>query len=288
MEDTNIPGVPAVVEALASELAGCLRGRLVGVYLGGSITMRDFVPATSDYDVLVVIDGVLSPEDLSVLDALHRRLLAEYPDAPRLEGEYAPRHLLVPEGTTAPVPGFYGGQFKPDIVEIMLSADNLANMRESGVAVYGPTADTVLPPVTPDDVRAAALNMLREGPGECATEQAAAAEVLNLVRCLCVLETGRPATKSEAAAWALGHLDEHWHAVVQRAEAVRRGEPVAQGDTRLGTALPAMNDALRPLHPDAGDARGVELAPRAGRPASSGLPRRADEHARRRGEEPGA
>jgi hypothetical protein len=210
--------------------------------------MQDFVPASSDYDILVVIDGVLSPEDLSVLDALHRRLLAEFPDAQRLEGDYVPRHLLVPQGTTAPVPGFYGGQFKPEIAGIMLSADNVANMRESGVAVYGPPPETVLPPVAPEHVRAAALDMLLEGPGECATEQDAATEVLNLVRCLFTLETGRPTTKSEAAAWVLSHLAQPWQAVVQRSEAVRRGEPVAEGDTQLRTALPALYQALRPLY----------------------------------------
>jgi hypothetical protein len=194
--DTNTQLVPAVVKALASGLAQLLGTRLVGVYLGGSASMGDFVAATSDYDVLVVTDGILGSDDVGAIEDLHRRLAAEYPDAHRLEGDYAPRHLLVPAGTRAPVPGFDRGQFKPDVHETMLSADNIANMRESGVVVYGPPAARVPPPATPDNVRAAVLDMLHEGPGHCATERDAAAEILNLVRSLCALETGRPATKS--------------------------------------------------------------------------------------------
>ncbi len=254
--DSSTRLVPTLVKALASELASFLGKRLVGVYLGGSTSMDDFVSATSDFDVLIVTEGVLTADDLSVIEGLHRRLAVDYPDAQRLEGDYAPRHLLVPEGTSAPVPGFGRGQLVPDVQEIMLSADNIANMRESGVAVYGPPADTVLPPVTPEDVRAAVLDMLREGPGHCATEQDAAAEVLNLVRSLCALETGRPTTKSQGAAWALIHLDEQWHEPVRRAEAIRRGEPVAEGDTRLRAALPAMDHALRLLYSEANLSRG--------------------------------
>lgn len=240
--------VPPVVEALAGGLARVLGARLVGVYLGGSVSMGDFVPATSDFDVLVVTEGSLTPTDLCAIDELHTRLAADFPDAQRLEGDYAPRHLLVPEGTSAPVPAFQRGQFEPDVQDIMLSADNIANLRDSGIAVYGPPADTVLPPVTPDDVRAAVLAMLDEGPGSCATEMDAAAEVLNLARSLYTLETGQPTTKSQGAAWALTHLAEPWHEVIRRAEAIRRGEPVAEDDTRLRTALPALDRALRPHH----------------------------------------
>ena len=43
--DTQL--VPAAVKVLASGLAHVLGSRLVGVYLGGSASMGDFVPATS-------------------------------------------------------------------------------------------------------------------------------------------------------------------------------------------------------------------------------------------------
>jgi hypothetical protein len=114
--------IPPVVAALADSLARVLGKRLVGVYLGGSISMGDFAPATSDFDVLIVTEGHLAPQDIRAIDALHRRLARDDSDARRLDGDYAPRHLLVPQGTRAPVPGFQRGHFAPDVQEIMLSA----------------------------------------------------------------------------------------------------------------------------------------------------------------------
>ena len=243
--------MPAVVQALADGLVPLLGRRLVGVYLGGSYTLSDFVSASSDYDVLVVTADALTPADLEAVGELHQRLLHEYADAVRLEGDYAPRGLMIPQGTTAPVPLFSHGQFQADVDEIMLSADNIANIREGGITVYGPAAAEVLPYATRDDVRAAVLEMLWEGPDDPHTEAEAASEILGLVRSLRALETGRPTTKSEGVVWALEHLEESWHAVVRRANAVRRGAAVAEGDTELRTALPTLAHDLRRFYPEA-------------------------------------
>ena len=243
--DAGAPTVPPVVSALVDGVARILGRRLVGVYLGGSLSTGDFVPATSDFDTLIVTEGHLNPKDIRAIDVLHRRLGLDDPDAQRMEGDYAPRRLLIPQGTSEPVPGFKRGQFRPDVREIMLSADNIANMRESSIAVFGPPADTVLPALTPGDVRAAVWEMLNDGPGPGASEADAASKMLNLARSLCALESGRPTTKSEGAVWALANLDEQWHELIRRAVAIRCGEPVAEDDVRLRTALPAMDQALR-------------------------------------------
>jgi hypothetical protein len=137
--------------------------------------------------------------------------------------------------------------------EIMLSADNIANIRESGIVVHGAHPAGVLPLVTPTEVRAAVLEMLHEGPGHCETEQEAAVEVLNLVRSLCALDNGRPTTRSQGVAWSLIHLDEHWHEVVRRADEIRHGASIPQDDARMRTALPAMNRALRPHYSEANE-----------------------------------
>jgi hypothetical protein len=244
--DAAAEPIPPVVQMLADRLVQALGSRLVGVYLGGSASMGDFVAASSDYDVLVVTEGALTAAELDVLDTLHQHLLADDPDAARLEGDYAPRHLLVPQGTSAPVPSFGSGRLTPDEQEIMLSADNIANIRESSIAVYGPPASTVLPTVTPVDVRAAVLEMLQEGPDHADSERDAAAEVLNLVRSLRALETGRPTTKSEGVAWALAHLDTQWHEIVRQADRIRRGAAVSEDDTQMRSALSTMDHALRP------------------------------------------
>jgi hypothetical protein len=235
----QIPEIPRAVGAFAAGLLAVFRERLNGVYLGGSYAMGDFTDS-SDYDVLVVVEGDLSAGDLDALEALHERLDREDPDAQRLEVDYAPCHLLVPSGTTAPVPGVYDGRFQRDVAEIMLSADNLANMRCHGIAVYGAPASEILPDITLDDVRAAARQMALDGVGPCADEREASAELLNLARSLASMETGQPTTKTQGATWALAHLEDRWHPVVERALAVRRGAAVADSDRAVRDGLPEL------------------------------------------------
>jgi hypothetical protein len=243
--EAPIRGLPPVVADLADRLLASLAEQLVGVYLGGSLSVGDFEPATSDYDVLVVTAGALSSELLAAIGRLHEHLLEEHPDAWRLEGDYAPRELLVPQGTLAPVPGFRHGVFVPHSPEVMLSADNMANMRQHGIPVFGPPPQDVLPEATVDDVRTAVLGMLRDTPEVVGTEREAADEILNIARSLCALGTGEPTTKTRGAEWALAHLDPRWRQAVESALALRRGEPdPAAGGSRLRQALSEMVPAL--------------------------------------------
>jgi hypothetical protein len=197
--------IPAVVVVFARRLQELLGERLVGVYLGGSLVMADFVEGSSDYDLLVVVGGDLSSDDLGRLAALHERLVDEFPDAICLEGDYVPRDALRPVGTSRPVPFFRHGRVEPE-PDSMLSADNIANMRQDGISVVGPAPASVLPEVSAEQVREAVRQMLREIP-ESPTEQKAASEILDLVRSSRALETGAPATKSEGLRWGLARLD---------------------------------------------------------------------------------
>ncbi len=210
--------------------------------------MGDFAAESSDYDILVVIEDNLTPTNLGGISDLHQRLLQDHPDAWRLEGDYAPRHLLVPEGTRRPVPGFGHGLFEAHPPEIMLSADNIANMRLHGIVVHGPPASDILPLVAPDQVRAAALGMLLATVDECSTEAEAASELLNRLRSRCAWETGLPTTKSQGVEWAVRHLDVQWHAVIRRAEAVRRGAATEEADGTLRVALPELIRLAQSIH----------------------------------------
>lgn len=232
--------IPAVVWELADGLRRVLGEQLLGIYLGGSWSMGDFVPSSSDDDVLVVVAAAFTGDQLAALARLHRRLRRMNPDAVRLEGDYAPRPMLIPSGTTAPVPGFRRGVFIPSSSEIMLSADNLANFRKDGRTVLGPPPKQLLPEVSPDDVRAAVRAMLAEIPVVVATEAEAANAILNLLRSWCALESGEPTSKSQGAAWALARLDPRWHPAIHRALAARRGEPIPTASRLLREFLLAL------------------------------------------------
>lgn len=213
--------IRSLMNDLAAGLRSILGNGLVGLYVGGSLALGDFCEATSDLDFLVVTEGTLSPEDLLAVGMLHQELLERHPAAIRLEGDYAPRGFLLPTGTTVPVPGCERGLFLPKVGEIMLSADNIYNMRQNAICITGPDPREVLPAVTSEQIRAAVRAMLQEGHGGCHTPGEAADGILSLCRSLYALEQGRPATKSEGAAWARVHLSPEWQPLIEAAVAIR-------------------------------------------------------------------
>lgn len=240
--------IRGMMNALSRGLAKILGPRLIGVYLGGSLVLGDFQEATSDLDFLVITEGSLSVEDALAVTLLHRDLVKRHPHARRLQGDYAPKELLVPEGTLGPVPGCEHGKFLPRVPEIMISADNIFHMREHGLTIYGPEASEVLPVVSRDHVRSAIREMLRDGLGAIVTPEEAASEALNLVRSLLTLETGTPSTKSQGAEWALCNLDERWHSVIRAAVAIRAGQGDLSDLECIRTDLPQMEQMLQHLY----------------------------------------
>jgi hypothetical protein len=233
---------PPIVVTFAERLHELLGERLLAVFLGGSWSMGDFVEGASDLDLLVVVSDELSPGDLTRLASLHDTLLAEDPAARQLEGDYVPRAWLAPTGTTRPAPIFRQGSLQPRPA-LMLSADNMANMRQDGVAAYGPRPQELLPEVTLDQVRAAGRVMMRDEP-VAETERAAANEILDLVRSLRAMESGLATTKSDGVRWALEHVASRWHAFVLRADEVRRGAPTDDNEPTLRRALADMRREL--------------------------------------------
>lgn len=239
------PDVAELMQSFASGLRWVLGDRLVGVYLGGSISLGDYCEESSDLDFLVVTAGRLSPEELQALEVFHREFLAAYPAARRLEGDYAPREYLIPEGTTVPVPRCKRGVFVPEVGAIMLSADNICNMRENGIAFAGPPPMEVLPPVSPDQVRAAVRAMLAEQPKPARRPEEQADELLDLLRSLCALETGKPTTKAQGAEWARRTVEPRWHPVIDAALAVRRRGTADGWDERTARAAAELDRLLR-------------------------------------------
>ena len=239
--------VRVTLQALTDGLFAILGDRLVAVYVGGSLAMGDFCLASSDIDFLVVTRGHLNLEESLAVELLHKDLLKRYPDAARLEGDYAPLAVIVPEGTTEPVPGFERGKFLPRVGEIMLSADNIANMRDSGIAFFGRPPAEVLPPVSSAQVRTAVRAMLKEGLAPCESPKEVASALLSLVRSGCALEKGVPVTKSEGAHWGLTHLPARWHMAIRAALAVRCAGATAADEAcllEIEPQLAALSDSF--------------------------------------------
>jgi predicted nucleotidyltransferase len=240
---TRKRAVPAVVAELGRRLRVLLGDDLVGVYLGGSFVMDDFIEATSDYDLLVLVRRPLTPARVAALRRMHDALARAHREAVRLDGDYVPASWLRPTGTKRPVHFFRRGRLRAH-PELMLSADNVANIRADGIAVVGPPAQKVLPSVQPDQVRAAAREMLHERASP-RTEAAAAHEILGALRSMSAIETGRPTSKTDGVRWGLAHLDRKWHSLIRAANTTRGGR--GAGTTDLLGQGAALTRSLRAL-----------------------------------------
>jgi hypothetical protein len=175
------------------------------------------------------------------LRSYHRDLARSDADSLRLEGDYTPRGWITAEGTTSPTWWFRDGELREPAP--MLSADNIANLRTHGIAVFGPPPHQLLPAVTPDQVRAAVREMLAEEP-DVTDERSAAKELLDIARSLAALETGDPTSHAAGLRWAATKVEVRWLDALHRAAEVRAGAVVDARDDRLRRALDAWRASL--------------------------------------------
>jgi hypothetical protein len=141
-------GEPLVVGELARELSG--RGWVSDLFVGGSLATGDYVPGVSDLDLVALVDGPVDADRTTFLTTLHHRLDegagsgrdlgCVYVDSARLRDEEA-RHPTWTHGA---------------LVSRQLSGIVRAELVLHGYAVFGRPPRDVLPPMSTDDVRAAA------------------------------------------------------------------------------------------------------------------------------------
>ncbi len=139
---------PPAVTALAARLAEL--EWVSDLWVAGSVATGDYVPGVSDLDLVAVVDGPVNSEREAVLVDLHRELDlgsasgadlgCVHVDSARL-AEPAALHPTWTHGV---------------LVRRILSGVTRAELVRHGLAALGRPPSEVLPPMTDDDVRAAA------------------------------------------------------------------------------------------------------------------------------------
>jgi hypothetical protein len=225
---TPYPEVDTLLRQLLDEVRGRLGHHFVGMYLYGSLAAGDFAPESSDIDFLVVTDGDLSGGLFQALREMHARVAAGGSKwATELEGSYIPRRALRrhdPRDARHPHIERGGGglNFEQHGADWVVQRHVL---RERGVTLAGPPAETLIDPVGPGELRRGVRELLRNwwvpmlsdpvrlrGPGYRRYA------IVTMCRMLYTFRHGAVVSKPEAARWALGALDGRWHELIRQAQ----------------------------------------------------------------------
>lgn len=224
---TAYPELDAVLWALVEGAQAILGKRFCGAYLQGSFALGD-ADEESDVDFLVVTHDEVTGAQAAELQAMHRRIYAlETPWAQHLEGSYPPREALR-RVDPARSPWLYLDNGATELVrdEHCNTAVVRWTLREHGVVLAGPPTETLVDPVSADELRREMLTAggdwaewarephPRFGPGAMSRRQQTLL-VLSFCRVLHTVATGGVTSKPEAAGWALDMLDDEWASLIR-------------------------------------------------------------------------
>jgi hypothetical protein len=224
---TPYPKVNAILQELLEGIRNILGRRFIGMYLDGSLTSDDF-DEDSDIDFVVVTDQDISGDLFLALQAMHERIATvDSPYAVQLEGSYIsqqglrrydPEHALHPN-----IERGEGERLKMvDHGDWWIIHRYI--LRERGITIVGPSPQTLIDPVSPDDLRQAMLSILHgwamqilNAPNKIDSRGYQSYVVLSLCRILYTLQFGDVVSKALAARWTKETVDRRWAPLIDRA-----------------------------------------------------------------------
>jgi hypothetical protein len=228
---------PAVVEEFGAELQAL--GWVSDLMVAGSLATGDYLPRISDLDLVALVDGPVGAGRQAELSAVHRRLDSGTGAGYDLGCVYVDTATLTEAGT--PHPTWTHGQ----LVHRILSGITRAELVRHGYEIFGRSPRDVFPPVSDDDVRAAARAELTgywawaaRRPRIWLNPVMADLGLTSMARGRYALSTGQLLTKTRAIELAAAP---RW--LIDQLAARRRGEAVSS--PKMRTAVIAWRDARR-------------------------------------------
>jgi predicted nucleotidyltransferase len=231
---TAYPEINEAIETMANTIHAALGSKFVGFYVYGSLALGDFDPQKSDIDALVVTAEKLNNDEFEKLKQLHTELFESGSKWVReIELSYIPQDEMKKyDRTHPPHIRLHEGSF----VSSFWHGDDWVLhrhvLREQGIVVVGPHPNTMIDPVSPQDIlHAVAVGIVQnwwEGkvlqePDRLHDDMYQASGVLAMCRALFTLETGELASKKASAIWAQKVLDEPFKSLIGRAVAWKPG-----------------------------------------------------------------
>jgi predicted nucleotidyltransferase len=232
---TNYPEINKILALLLSSATRVLGSQLIGMYLYGSLSSGDFDLKTSDIDFLIVTSSTLSDKTIAELESMHHQIWnSGLLWAAKLEGSYIPkRDIRRHNPRSAPCLTVNEGKLYLD----QRGSDWIIQrhvIREQGIVLAGPPPETLIDPVSPQDIRRAVVGVLHEwwfpmleDPSWLKKHGAEyhAFAILTMCRALYALKNGTIVSKPTAARWAQNALGERWSSIIGRAVTTRHDKP---------------------------------------------------------------
>ena len=232
---TPHPQVNRLLRDLLTGARAALGDAFAGMYLYGSLALGDFNPRSSDIDFLVATAAEVTAEQLGALQPMHPPLAAGRTKwARELEGSYIPlaalrryrppdtRHPHIDRGS----PALQVEQHDTDWIIQRFS------LREHGVTLAGPAPQTLIDPISADDLRQAVRDLMWWWELQLTDTQRVETPayqvytILSMCRIRYTLLHGDILSKPAAVRWALQALEPRWAGLIQAAQAWQPGPPM--------------------------------------------------------------
>jgi predicted nucleotidyltransferase len=187
------------LKKVAEDLSGILKGNFVGLYIMGSFVMGDWDPETSDIDFIAVTRKRLSKIESVEIGKMHREL-SKTVLGKKLDGAYVYLEQLRQKRFQERTGSFEDHEFKPDY-QCHLSADNILCLLEYGRCIQGVPIKELGLSVSKEELFQASHDMLLEDTVETDKKEDFRTLyyiLIDMLRCIYTLETGRIPTKSRA------------------------------------------------------------------------------------------
>lgn len=222
---TDVPeSVRALLEQIVDSLQLLLGDNLVGIYLHGSLAMGSFNPESSDIDFLIIVGSKL---DVRIKRAIIHSLLELSKSVPKngLEMSIVLREELTDFKYPTPYELHYSNMWKEqylaDKVEYEKKntdpdlAAHFVITKERGICLFGESIEKVFPKV-PSQIYLESI--MADARDICNTiYNKPIYGVLNLCRVLAFSKAELITSKAEGGQWALQHIDQRYHTLVQQA-----------------------------------------------------------------------
>jgi predicted nucleotidyltransferase len=195
------------LEKTADDISKVLKDNFLGFYIIGSFVMGDWDPQKSDIDFIVVTRKPLNRKEAVEIGKLHLAL-AKTDLGKKLDGAYTYLLQLQQKRFEERTGSVENHEFKADY-PCHLSADNVLCLLQYGKCIQGMPIRELCLSVSDEELSQAAYGMLLEDAGEIDRKEdfhTLYDILVDILRCIYTLETGKLPTKPRAIEYCKGLL----------------------------------------------------------------------------------